>query len=153
MNKQQRRLSGRFQYLSRRKANQVEKRAAHESAMRRKIKNETECELTDFVDIATLCNECREIKEAKKRYRTEGIAQFLEDNGWVKSDRGQWYKPNWDYIQEERQRDRLEGKISTGFYGTLNQAHSIQLKINSAPEIEGLEEAIEDFASESEYGA
>lgn len=87
----------------------------------------------------------------------ERAAEHLTENGWTLRESGQWYLPNWNPVQDAKQRDRLRDTgVDPGFYGNLRQAYRMQLKLESMPEVEGLEESLEDLmlqSHSSQFGA
>jgi len=85
------------------------------------------------------------------------IEEYLLEKGWTLTENGSWYRPNWSPEHEVKQAERLEGTgVNPGYYATLRQAYRLQLKLDSAPEVEGLEESLEDLmlmSHSNEFGA
>lgn len=87
----------------------------------------------------------------------ERASAYLEENGWTLRPSGQWYKPNWNPAHEAKQQERLKDTgVEPGYYASLNNAYRMQLKLDSAPEVAGLEESLEDLmlmSHANEFGA
>jgi len=89
------------------------------------------------------------------------IEQCLLEKGWTLTERGGWYKPNWNPYYDnkdscEEDEEESNPTIAKGCYATLRQAYRIQLKLDSGPEVEGLEESLEDLmlmSHSNEFGA
>lgn len=87
----------------------------------------------------------------------ERASEYLEEKGWTQTENGQWYIPNWNPVVDAKQRERFEAMresmtekgvefdLNPGCYASLRKAYKIQLKLDQAPEVEGLEETLEDL--------
>ena len=122
-----------------------------------------ECEVFSHATLGTelILDDANKAQKAQERHLKETFderaAEHLKETGWILTEYGQWYKPNWSPVHEAKQQERLKDTgVQPGYYGTLRQAYRMQLKLDSAPDVEGLEESLEDMmlmSQASEFGA
>ena len=83
------------------------------------------------------------------RTTDEQATEYLRSKGWTETPAGQWYRPNWDFDFDQRQREDYEARqvpLEPGCYTTLRRAERIQWKLDSMDEVPSLEAQSADTA-------
>ena len=83
-------------------------------------------------EAASIDEACRILNAHRRSLRSEEhVTEYLRSNSWTLTDRGQWFRPNWDFDFDQRQREQWDSELEPGCYATLRQAAKIQAKLDS----------------------